>query len=364
VFANALLLQLSRWFDLTIVAQTAVNPAEALAKKLVIMPPTEKDKLPSHWVSRELDLSRFSLIYNLGGTSFSSLVTRLVADLMPGVPLVNHFQIVLSEYARHEGWGDEEARYVGLTQQFVAERACKNIFISSAELSRAIASGWKIGESNNYIIPNAFVDAGAEPRIARQEACSFLAAGRFSDYVKGADLLYRAFLRVHKRHPSARLDIASDERRFLDILRPLPADSWRFLGWLSREELHSAMSAANAVVMPSRYEPFGLVALEAMAMGTPVIAMAVGGLAEIIDHGNTGWLCPPNEGSLGLSFAMNVVADDLSHAKRIGANAQKAIKENFRMKRIAQLVRLHLDNALVASEAKNPLHIAAVAAKA
>jgi glycosyltransferase involved in cell wall biosynthesis len=175
---------------------------------------------------------------------------------------------------------------------------------------------------------------------------TFLAAGRFGDYVKGADLLYRAFVDLHREHPSVRLEIASDDVRFLELLKPLPSDSWTLLGWLDRTELLRRMRIADVVVVPSRYEPFGLAAVEAMAMGTPVIAMAVGGLGEIVCHGVTGWLAPPEEGSLGLRLVMNIAVRDRPRTLLMGQHAQELVEREYSLARVAQAVRTHLENAL------------------
>lgn len=353
VFASALLTHLSRWFNLTIVTYQATQPPASLTRRLHVVPADEREEAIANWLAARLANDSFKLIYNLGGTSTSCYLTYLAAHLLPHAPLVNHFQVMLNEYARHEGLSEDRIRDLGRVQQLVAEQAQVNIFPSFAELSFAHAAGWNFENARNCVVPNAFVESGARPSFSFDRPCTFLAAGRFSDYVKGADLLYRAFVETQRRHPSVRLEIASDDRRFLETLHQLPGDSWKFHGWLSRKELHVAMSGADAVVVPSRYEPFGLVAVEAMAMSTPVIAMAVGGLAEIIHHEQTGWLCPPVEGSLGLRLAMESVASDRQRARRMGINAQRAVKRNYLLSRIARLVRTHLDNTLAADGMKS-----------
>jgi D-inositol-3-phosphate glycosyltransferase len=73
------------------------------------------------------------------------------------------------------------------------------------------------------------------------------------------------------------------------------ADRVRFLPPVPHDDLGSFYAAADIVLMPSRSESFGLVALEAQASGVPVIASAVGGLRYVVDHGESGYLVPPGD---------------------------------------------------------------------
>jgi glycosyltransferase involved in cell wall biosynthesis len=345
VFANALLMQLAQWFDLTVVAAHSNAAPECLAEKIVLAASGENGEveIPSSIV-RQLRLQSASLIYNLGATSFSCAVTEKLHTRAPKVSLVNHFQVLLDVCAEFEGWSSERARELAQPQRSLATIAARNLFTSFSELSTASAR-WDCADIPNYVVPNAFVgiDVGERPPTPGTQFM-FLAAGRFSDYVKGADLLYRAFADLHRTHPWVRLEIASDDTRFLELLKPLPSASWTRLGWLDRADMLRRMRIADAVVVPSRYEPFGLVAVESMAMGTPVIAMAVGGLAEIICHGVTGWLCPPEEGSLGLRLMMDLAVRNRPRTLVMGQEAQQFVEREYSLARVAQAVRTHLEN--------------------
>ena len=61
-----------------------------------------------------------------------------------------------------------------------------------------------------------------------------------------------------------------------------------FVGWVEEDELVALAAAADVAVVPSIYEPFGLVALEAAAVGTPLVVADTGGLREVVEHGVTG----------------------------------------------------------------------------
>ncbi len=351
VFADALLIQLAQWFDVTILAASAAHPTGAVPSKVVIVPVAE-DGTPeiSSALMHQLRLDSAGLLYNLGATTFSCRVTEALHRLVPNVPLVNHFQVLLDLYAKHEGWSEEEAARLAESQRALADVAERNLFVSFSELSTAMLR-WNFANSNNFVVPNAFigVDMGQRPSTDGRPF-TFLAAGRFADYAKGADLLYRAFVELRRRHPTVRLEIATADERFLEILQPLPSDAWTLLGWLDRAALLGQMRTADVVVVPSRYEPFGLVAVEAMAMGTPVIAMAVGGLAEIVCHGLTGWLCPPEEGSLGLRLLMDKAVGDHDKVLAMAADAQESVDREYSLSRVAKVIRVHLANAMAFQE--------------
>ena len=95
-----------------------------------------------------------------------------------------------------------------------------------------------------------------------------------------------------------------------------------FLGSRGQETLNRYYAAADVVVMPSHYESFGMVALEAMACGTPVIATDVGGLAQLIREGETGFLVPGMD-SVALAERLGQVLSDNELRECLGRQAAK-----------------------------------------
>lgn len=117
---------------------------------------------------------------------------------------------------------------------------------------------------------------------------------------KGVDVLLMAFAQVVQQIPAAQLLIAGDgvERdRIESLLHTLNLrPNVRLLGHLPRPDLEHQFANAWVQVVPSRWaEPFGIVAAEAMMRGTAVVASRAGGLSEIVQHGQTGFLVPPGE---------------------------------------------------------------------
>jgi glycosyltransferase involved in cell wall biosynthesis len=113
---------------------------------------------------------------------------------------------------------------------------------------------------------------------------------------KGVDLLIRAFRVLLQRCPGTRLVIAGDGEQELYLQRTAHylgiSHRVKFVNWQSGDTLADYYKRAQVVVVPSYYEPFGIVALEAMACGRPIIASRVGGLEEFIEDGVQGFLAP------------------------------------------------------------------------
>jgi D-inositol-3-phosphate glycosyltransferase len=94
----------------------------------------------------------------------------------------------------------------------------------------------------------------------------------------------------------------------------------RFLGKQSQDSLPYYYSAAEMVIMPSHYESFGMVALEAMACGTPVIASLVGGLIHLVEDGVTGYHVPVDD-PVALSERISGLLRDKNLRYRMGHDA-------------------------------------------
>ncbi len=175
----------------------------------------------------------------------------------------------------------------------------------------------------------------------------FLTSGRFSDFIKGGDLIYRAFSYLYRSNPDVFLLVVSNSARFQELLKDLPQDSYRTIDWLPRGEFLKTLASADVVVLPSRYESFGLIAVEAMMLHKPVIANNVGGLQEIVHHGATGILNELRDGSFGLYKAMKVFADQPDVCRAMGRAAHKHAVREFELGRVSELTSKSFDAALV-----------------
>ncbi len=197
------------------------------------------------------------------------------------------------------------ARVVLHLHHYVLEsRGIDSLLVSGADAdaiianSRATAAQVRFDDRVHVIYPGAETRGARPYRLAGKAGDSFVlgAAGRLA-VVKGLDVLVEATALLSGEFPGMRLEIAGSgpERRNLEAAaRDLGVgDRLAFLGW--RKDLAPLLAHWDLFVQPSRAEGFGLAALEAMAAGVPVIASAVGGLVELIEHDRSGWLVPAGE---------------------------------------------------------------------
>lgn len=162
------------------------------------------------------------------------------------------------------------------------------IVISRSEFEAAIAAG--IDAQKCTIVYNGVEERPPVP-AARSEDSTILAlfVGRL-DEQKGYDVLIDAFRLLGDE--DIRLTIIGEAVQGRGGLPDLPTNVTAH-GWMTHSELYVAIAAADVVVVPSRWEGFGLVAIEAMREGKPLIAHKVGGLPEIVADGETGLLFSP-----------------------------------------------------------------------
>jgi glycosyltransferase involved in cell wall biosynthesis len=172
--------------------------------------------------------------------------------------------------------------------------------------------------------------SGSAPRL--------LCIGRLIP-IKGHLVLLRALADARAQVPELTLDIAGRgplAPALREYARELGLEPIvRFLGFVSPVE--RAIEEAAIVVVPSLGEGFGMVALEAMERGRPVIASAVGGLPEIVAHGETGLVVPPADAG-ALAEAIVQLAGDLERAAEMGAAGRERAVSLFPPERSAERV--------------------------
>ncbi|MGG1556126.1 1,4-alpha-glucan branching protein domain-containing protein [Paenibacillus ferrarius] len=157
-------------------------------------------------------------------------------------------------------------------------------------------------------------------------------------YEKGVHVLLTAFEQVLAAIPEARLVIAGTgpERDALEGRAAQLNEHVVFTGFIDGEDKLRLLQSASLCIFPSLYEPFGLVALEAMASGAPLLVSDTGGLAEIVRHGVTGYLSPPGDADK-LAAAILHLWQHPEQRRELAERAKKAAAELFTWKKNGSL---------------------------
>jgi glycogen synthase len=253
------------------------------------------------------------------------------------VPMVS--TIHATEAGRHSGWvSGSLSRQVHAVESWLV-RESDSLITCSASMSEEITELFGPGLAETTVIRNG-IDAARWPfarRRARTGPPELLFVGRL-EYEKGVHDAIAALPRIRRAHPGATLTIAGEgtqqdwlveQARKHRVLK-----ATRFVGRLDHDELLAVLHRADAAVLPSHYEPFGLVALEAAAAGTPLVTSNIGGLGEAVINGETGMSCPPRDVTR-LAKAVIAVLDDPAAAQRRAKAARQRLTSDFDWQTVA-----------------------------
>jgi glycogen(starch) synthase len=262
------------------------------------------------------------------------------------VPLVG--TIHATEAGRHSGWLSYPLnQQVHSVEWWLANRADAVITCSQA-MRTEVAHLFEVEAGDITVIHNGIEErswqvptdevAHARETYSPSGAPLLLYFGRL-EWEKGVQDLLAALPRIRRRRPGTRLVIAGKGRHSGELIEQAKKLRIRravnFVGHLSDRELRAVLAAADAVVLPSRYEPFGIVALEAAAAMAPLVASTAGGLGEVVINGETGLAFTPGDVD-ALGCAVETVLDDKSAAARRASAAQARLSADFDWSRIAE----------------------------
>jgi glycogen synthase len=262
-----------------------------------------------------------------------------------GVPLVATFHA--TEAGRHSGWLSQALnQQIHSVEWWLANRA-DALITCSAAMRAEVAHLFEVDTGGISVIHN-----GIEPRGWRVAAEAVRDArkrhsprgeplivffGRL-EWEKGVFDLVAALPKIRRTHRGARLVMAGRGRQasvLLELARKhRVVRAIDLVGHLPDRDLVACLAAADVVVLPSRYEPFGIVALEAAAAGAPLVASATGGLGEVVVDGETGLSFEPGDVD-GLARCVRAVLDDPVAADRRARRAKARLREDFDWNKIA-----------------------------
>jgi glycogen synthase len=252
-------------------------------------------------------------------------------------PLVT--TIHATEYGRHQGWVDKHPQtYIHGVERWITNRS-QRVVACSHYMREQIVDIFGVAEKRISVIPNGIdpddlqAQSPAELERLRSEFAApeeklVLLIGRLV-YEKGFQLALEAMPRVIEEAPGTRFLVAGSGTHEAELHRQAEElglmDHGTFLGWIGDDVLHSLYRIADLTVVPSIYEPFGLVALEAMASGCPCIVADTGGLREVVVHEEGGLRFRADDPEALAEVAIRVLSDD-ELGQRLVADAYEHVR--------------------------------------
>ena len=261
------------------------------------------------------------------------------------VPLVATLHA--TEAGRHQGWLPGPLNRSIHSVEWWLTYEARRVIACSGYMRWEVTRLFDLPPDKVDVVPN-----GVDPRpwqvrpeqvAAARRRCAgdgplIAFAGRLV-YEKGVQDLLAALPRLRRRHPGLRLVVAGrgpsadelrDQARRLRLGRAVT-----FAGFVPDAELAALVAAADCAVVPSRYEPFGLVALEAAAAGTPVVASGAGGLPEFVRSGRTGLAFPAGDPA-ALADAVSALLADQVLARRLARQARAVLRREHSWAGVAE----------------------------
>ncbi|MDI6690448.1 MAG: glycosyltransferase family 4 protein [Candidatus Bathyarchaeota archaeon] len=262
-----------------------------------------------------------------------------------------------TEIGRRNGIHFDYERMIHETEAWLTYEAWRVICCSDYMVSHV---KWAFGlpADKLVMIPNG-VDAEVYTRIEQENLSSFrskfalpeekivLFVGRLV-YEKGVHVLVNAVPKVLEKVNAKFIIVGNGymKEQLSNIVKNMGlARKVHFTGFVDDETLRKLQKCADVSVVPSLFEPFGIVAIEAMAAKSPVVVSDTGGLSEIVEHEVTGIKVYPNNPD-SLAWGIAKVLLDENYANLIKANAYKKVQEKYNWNKIAQQTKANYETVL------------------
>jgi D-inositol-3-phosphate glycosyltransferase len=264
-----------------------------------------------------------------------------------GIPVVHTFHALGTVKQRHQGAKDTSPRQRLTLEAWVADQVDRVVATCTDEVFELLRMG--AHRRRISVIPcgvdlERFTATGpAEPRpagVARLVAASRLVERKgIGDAVTALAELPGAELHVAGGPDAADLSRDPEARRLQSLARELGVGARLVLrGRVGRDGMPLLLRSADLVVCAPWYEPFGIVPLEAMACGRPVVATAVGGQIDSVVHGVTGVHVPPRDPG-ALAAAIGELLDDAPRRAQLGRQGRQRAERLYAFDRIAAATR-------------------------
>ncbi|MCA1672624.1 MAG: glycosyltransferase [Actinobacteria bacterium] len=270
-------------------------------------------------------------------------LASLIAAKDLGIPVVQTFHALGAVKRRHQGSADTSPPEREQVERLVARRASWVVATSSDEVLDLVRMG--LPRSRVSVVPcgvdtEEFRPEGSvlprTPGRQRLVVLSRLVPRKGIDTVISALAALPDVELLIAGGPPIRLPADPEVRRLADHARGCGVtDRVRLLGQVERDQVPALLRSADAVVCTPWYEPFGIVPLEAMACGVPVVATAVGGMTDTVVDRVTGRLVPPRRPDLLARTLRSVLADPALRAGYGAAGSDRA-RSRYTWDRVAR----------------------------
>ncbi|MFW5985921.1 MAG: glycosyltransferase family 4 protein [Halanaerobiales bacterium] len=257
-------------------------------------------------------------------------------------PLI--FTIHATEYGRNQGIYNDMQRYINDLEWYANFEAWR-VIVCSRYMKNEVRNLFQVPEDKIKVIKNgvnpsyyqARADSDFRSRFAAPEEKIVYYVGRLVRE-KGVQILIRGIPLILAQQPSTKFVIAGKGPHLENLRREAAylgvEDRIFFTGFISDDVRNKLYQTADVAVFPSLYEPFGIVALEAMATATPVIVSDVGGLAEFVSNNKTGLKVEPGNVH-HLAKAVLDLLTDKEKASRLVRQAIKMVQRDYNWEKIA-----------------------------
>ena len=270
------------------------------------------------------------------------------------IPLIS--TIHATEAGRNSGIHDETQRYINDTEWLLTYESSE-VIVNSNFMKNDIQRLFGLPYDKINVIPNGinlnnFIGYERDYDFRRQYAMDnekiILYIGRLV-YEKGIQNLIASMPKILENYNDAKLVIGG-KGGMIDELQDQVykmglSNKVYFTGYLDANKVRKMYKCADVAVFPSTYEPFGIVALEAVLAEVPTVVSDVGGLDEIVTHGVDGMKCyAGNSNSIADSVLAYLFDQNLS--KNCSKNAVQKVKENYNWEKIAQDTHFTYEKAI------------------
>jgi glycosyltransferase involved in cell wall biosynthesis len=241
---------------------------------------------------------------------------------------------------------------LGMLQRLALRRS-NLVLAPSKDTAEHVATEQGVADERIRVLPwgldpqfEALISPGSHPVLPENFPSGrvILSVGRWLavERYKGMDTLITALPRLLTQRPEVQLVLvgSGDDRAWLEDLAEQTGVNRHvhFLSGLTYSEIAACYAACEIFAMPSGGEGFGLVYLEAMACGKPVIGGLHGGAPEVIQDGVTGYLVPHGD-PIQLATSLETLLADTVHAKEMGARAKQRAEHEFRFNVFAKSLK-------------------------